>query len=107
MKNNKKTLKATWSDESEESQVDDEEDLESLTSHYIRFLAIFSSRNKSVANSVATSYTTSEDVDKNCEEISEKDLLLGYELMLKRFDQMILPYKLNVLKKRKKVYKRS
>lgn len=44
----------------------------------------------SVGNCVATLKVTSEDSDSNYGEISEKDLLIGYEIMLKKFDKMIL-----------------
>lgn len=44
----------------------------------------------SVGNCVATLEVTSEDSDNNYGEISEKDLLIGYEIMLKKFDKMIL-----------------
>lgn len=90
MKKNKKSLKVTWSNESDGSLKEDEEEAEDLTSQYISFPAIFSRKSRGVANCVATSEATSDDGDSNCKEISNKDFLVGYEILLKKFDKMIL-----------------
>lgn len=59
LKKNKKSLKATWSDESEGSLEDNKEEAEDLTSHYISFPVTFSNIIKGVANCVATLEATS------------------------------------------------
>ena len=48
---------------------------------------------KVVANYCATSVATSEESDSDWEEIREKGLFMAYEVLLKRFDKLILQNK--------------
>ncbi|KAH7691999.1 Zinc finger CCHC-type protein [Dioscorea alata] len=91
LKKKGKSLNAKWSDDSDYSM--DEEEEEGNCNHHISFPAIISEvacKSRNVAKSVTTSITTS---DSESDEVTEKDLLMSYKLMLTKFDQMMIQNK--------------